>query len=106
MRSLLVLASLSALVAACTPYIPVKDAFGTSALRPAGTIPPEFAAFNNYDPRVNALLADQLCATPVTSLVVQPAPADPGEVVGVTSRCEDYTIGLPELPRPSSPWPP
>jgi hypothetical protein len=96
---------LVALVAACTPYIPVEDAFGTSALRPAGTIPPEFAAFNNYDPRVNALLADQLCATPDTLLVTQPAPAAPGEVVGATARCQDYTIGLPEGTPPPAAWP-
>ncbi|HEY1257670.1 MAG TPA: hypothetical protein VGF34_00365 [Stellaceae bacterium] len=106
MRSLLVPASLAALVAACTPYIPVKDSFGTSALRPAGSIPPEFAAFNNYDPRVNALLADQLCATPDTLLVTQAAPAAPGEVVGATERCQDYTTGLPEVAPPSAAWPP
>ena len=39
------------LIAGCTPYIPVKDEFSTSALKPTGTIPPEFAEFNNYDPR-------------------------------------------------------
>jgi hypothetical protein len=40
MRVLFVLALLSAL-AACAPYIPVKDDFGTSALVPYGDMPPE-----------------------------------------------------------------
>lgn len=105
MRLLLLNVLLCGLAAACTPYIPVKPEFGTSALRPAGTIPPEFAEFNNYDPRVNELLADQMCATPATTLVTQPAPAAPGEVVGATSLCERYTIGLPEFPAPAEAWP-
>src|SRR6266850_7600358 len=67
MRHLFALGLLSVLGAnlcgGCTPYIPVKDDFGTSALKPTGNIPPEFAEFNNYEPGVNALLADQICAT-------------------------------------------
>lgn len=105
MRLSVVFALLCVTVAACTPYIEVKPAFGTSALRAAGTIPPEFAAFNNYDPRVNGLLAEQLCVDPNTLLVAQPAPADPGEVVGATYECERYTIGLPEIPAPATAWP-
>jgi hypothetical protein len=92
MRTLPALALISLLVAGCTPYIPVKDAFGTSALRPTGTIPPEFAEFNNYNPQVNALLADQICATPYRLQVLQTAEAAPGEIVAATGRCETYDI--------------
>jgi hypothetical protein len=35
MRALLVLVLLPTILAGCTPYIPVKDDFGTSALAPA-----------------------------------------------------------------------
>ena len=82
MRHLFALGLLSVLGAnlcgGCTPYIPVKDDFGTSALKPTGNIPPEFAEFNNYDPRVNALMADQICATGGTVAV---AVANVGERV-------------------------
>src|SRR5262249_59141431 len=50
------------LSAGCVPDIPVKDEFGTSALKPTGNIPPDFADFNNFDSEVNILLADQICA--------------------------------------------
>ena len=53
---------LSAFVAGCAPFIPVKDDFGVSAAVPAGDIPPEFAEFNAYDPAINPMLADQMCA--------------------------------------------
>jgi hypothetical protein len=97
MRSLLVLALLSLLVAGCTPYIPVKDAFATSALRPTGTIPPEFAEFNNYNPQVNTLLADQICATPYQLQVEQSAEAAPGEMIAATARCQTYAIDVAKL---------
>src|SRR5437588_11292843 len=50
-------------VTACTPFIPVKDDFGTSATAPAGDVPPGFAEFNAYNPGINPLLADQMCDT-------------------------------------------
>src|SRR4051794_4798782 len=68
MRALLIIAVLSVglpgVLPGCTPFIPMKDDFGTSALAPVGDIPPEFAEFNAYNPGVNPLLAYQLCATP------------------------------------------
>ena len=63
MRSLLALVLLAPLAAGCTPYIPERLDFGTSALAPTGDIPPEYAGFNNYDPNVNAVMAQQICAT-------------------------------------------
>jgi hypothetical protein len=92
MRTLSALALFSLLVAGCTPYIPVKDAFGVSALKPTGTIPPEFAEFNSYDPQVDALLAEQICATPYELQVQQSAEAAPGEIVSASGRCRTYTI--------------
>jgi len=97
MRTLPILALISLLVAGCTPYIPVKDAFATSALRPTGTIPPEFAEFNTYNPQVNALLGDQICATPYELRVEQSAEAAPGEIIAATGRCQTYAIGIAKL---------
>jgi hypothetical protein len=94
MRTLPVFALTCLLIASCTPYIPVKDAFGTSGSKPTGTIPPEFAEFNNYDPQVNALLADQICATPYALQVEQSAQAAPGEIVAITGRCQTYAPAL------------
>jgi hypothetical protein len=94
MRTLPALALTVLLVAGCTPYIPVKDAFGTSALKPTGTIPPEFAEFNNYNPQINPLLADQICATPYVLQVKQSAEAAPGEIVTATGRCQTYAPAL------------
>ena len=89
MRALLALLALvgPALIAGCTPYIPVKDDFGTSALAPAGDIPPEFAEFNVYDPGVNRLLADQICATPYQLLEEKTLGAAPGRLVQARGRC-------------------
>ena len=78
----------------CTPYIPVKDAFGTSALNPIGNIPPEFAEFNNYDPGVNALLADQVCATPYILLEEKSLRAAPGELIAASGRCRPYEVTI------------
>lgn len=81
----------------CTPNIPVKDDFGTSALKPTGNIPPEFAEFNNYDPSVNPLLAQQSCATPYIPLADKSLRASPGELVAETGRCQPYEITIGNL---------
>ena len=96
-------ALISLLAAGCTPYIPVKDAFGVSALKPTGTIPPEFAEFNNYDPRIDTLLADQICATPYELQVEKSAAAEPGEIVSAAGRCATYASALYNLNRRFSP---
>jgi hypothetical protein len=93
----LLLVVLANLVAGCTPYIPVEDAFTTSALRPTGNIPPEFAEFNNYDPEVNALLADQVCATPYIPLQEKSLRAAPGELIAETGRCRPYVVSIHNL---------
>jgi hypothetical protein len=94
MRSLLAFALLPVLLGGCTPEIPVKPDFGTSALRPTANIPPEFAAFNNFDPRINPLLADQLCATPYVRQVETTNPAVPGALVTMTGQCQEYAVSL------------
>lgn len=90
MRALLALALLSAAMGSCTPYIPVKDDFGTSALSPVGDLPPEFAEFNLYNPGVNGLLAAQICATPYIPLEEKAATASPGEMVQARGRCQPH----------------
>jgi len=50
---------------ACTPFIPVKDDFGTSATAPAGDVPPGFAEFNAYNPGIRCSLTR--CAQRPTS---------------------------------------
>jgi hypothetical protein len=90
MRVLFALAILSPLIAACTPYIPVKDNFATSALAPAGDTPPEFAEFNVYDPGVNGLLAAQYCATPYQPLAEQSRGAASGSLVEASGRCRTH----------------
>ena len=77
-------------VAGCTPYIPVKNGFGTSALAAVGSIPPEFAASNNYNPGVNRLLAGQLCATPALPLEEKSLAAAPGRLLAARSRCQTH----------------
>jgi hypothetical protein len=91
---------LANLFAGCTPYIPVKDAFGTSALKPTGNIPPEFAQFNNYDPGVNALLAQQSCATPYILLSDRSLRASPGELISESGRCQPYELWVNEVVDP------
>jgi len=76
--------------AGCTPRIPVKDGFGTSALAPSGGTPPEFAEFNRYDPRVNLLLADQVCAMPYMPLKEKSFAATPGRIAQQESRCQTH----------------
>jgi len=98
MRHLYALGLLSVLGAnlcgGCTPYIPVKDDFGTSALKPTGNIPPEFAEFNSYDPAVNALLADQICATVYIPLDDKSLRASPGELIAGEGRCLPYEVTI------------
>jgi hypothetical protein len=91
------------LAAGCTPYIPVEDDFGTSALKPTGNIPPEFAEFNNYDPQVNAQLNDQVCTTQYILFTEKSLRAAPGEIVAWRGRCEPYEIRLDNLAEHFSP---
>ena len=81
----------------CTPRIPVEDAFGTSALKPTGNIPPEFAEFNNYDPGINALLAQQSCATPYILLTDKSLRGAPGELIASSGHCQLYEVWLHNL---------
>jgi hypothetical protein len=87
---ILALALLSPIVAGCTPYMPLKADFGTSAAIPNGDIPPEYAAFNNYDPNVNPLLAEQICATPYRPSDVAVRGASPGELVTARGTCANH----------------
>jgi hypothetical protein len=91
MRFLPALILLVGLFGGCTPEIAVKPDFATSALKPTGDIPPEFAEFNNYRSGVNPLLAEQICATPYTPQVEQTAAAVPGTLVVATGQCKTYT---------------
>lgn len=75
---------------ACTPNIPVVPEFGVSALKATGGIPPEFAAFNRYDPRVNPLLVEQMCATMDEQEVVKALEAVPGEIPAAQAKCLRY----------------
>jgi hypothetical protein len=90
MRVLPVALLLAAFVAGCAPYIPIKDDFGTSAAVPAGDIPPEFAEFNAYDPAINPLLADQMCATPQQAVEETNIGAAPGRIIEARSRCATH----------------
>ncbi len=81
----------------------VPRAFGTSALKPTGNIPPEFAEFNNFDPQANAVVADQVCALPYTLLTEKSLRASPGEIVAWSGRCEQYEIRLDNLAEHFSP---
>jgi len=90
MRVLPVALLLSAFVAGCAPYIPIRDDFGTSAAVPAGDIPPEFAEFNAYDPGINPLLADQLCATPQQAVEEKNIAAAGGRIIQARSRCATH----------------
>ena len=90
MRALPALVLMLLLAAGCTPYIPVKDDFGTSAAVPVGAVPPEFAAFNNYNAATNALLADQMCATAYQPLSAKTLAAAPGAIIEARGRCETH----------------
>jgi hypothetical protein len=97
MRLLFVLALPAALLAGCTPFIPIKDAFSTSGAKPTGNIPPEFVEFNNYDSHVNPIVADQVCATPYILNTEKSLRATPGEIIAWSGRCEPYEIRLDNL---------
>jgi hypothetical protein len=90
MRVLSVAFLIAAGVAACTPFIPVKDDFGTSAAVPVGDIPPEFAEFNAYDPAINPLLTDQMCATPYQPLEEKNLAGAGGRIVQARGRCATH----------------
>ena len=97
MRLFFVLALPAVLSTACTPFIPIEDAFSTSALKPTGNIPPEFAEFNRYDPLANAVVSDQMCATPYILDAEKSLRATPGEFIAWSGRCEQYQIRLDNL---------
>jgi hypothetical protein len=90
MRIFLATMLLSGLVVGCTPYIPVKPGFGTSALVPVGDIPTEYAEFNNFDPAVNYLLVTQLCATAYQPYWDKAVDATPGRMVQAYGRCRNH----------------
>jgi hypothetical protein len=90
MRALFAIAIVSLAASGCTPFIPVKDDFGTSALIQARDVPPEFAEFNAYDPSVNPLLANQLCATSYQPLQDRSVGASPGRLVASLGRCQTH----------------
>jgi hypothetical protein len=94
MRSLFALILVAPLAVSCTPYIPERLDFGTSALAPKGNIPPEYAGFNNYDPGVNADLANQICATRYQPRDVTNTDAAPGQLVTATGSCAPHTVLL------------
>jgi len=87
----------------CTPFIPIRDAFSTSAVAPTGNIPPEFFEFNNFDPGANTLIADQVCATPYILLTDKSLRSAPGEIIAQSGRCEQYEIRLDNLAEHFSP---
>ena len=87
MRPFVALALALPLLAGCTPYMAMRTDFGTSALAPAGDIPPEFAAFNAYDPGLNPLLGAQLCATEFQPRETAITDAQPGQLVTTRGSC-------------------
>jgi hypothetical protein len=91
MRLLFTLALLTPLLAGCTPYIPEKVDFGTSAAVPKGDLPPEYAGFNAYDAGVNPLLASQICATSYQPGDVAASDASPGKLVVAHGTCAPHT---------------
>lgn len=105
MRFLLFLTLPVALLGGCTPYIPIVDTFATSAAVPMGNIPPEFLAFNNYDPQVNAFVSGQICATSYILNTAKSLRATPGEFITWKGRCEPYEIRLDNLAQHFTPDP-
>jgi hypothetical protein len=90
MRIPLALVLAAPLVAGCTPYIPMKADFGTSAAVVKGDIPPEYAAFNNYDANINPILAQQICATPYVPGDLVTNDASPGKIVTAHGTCATH----------------
>jgi hypothetical protein len=58
---------------------------------PTGAIPPEYAEFNATAPNVNALLADQICATSYRPSEVGAIDAQPGRLVTARGTCAPHT---------------
>jgi hypothetical protein len=106
MRTCLTLALFSLLIVGCTPDIPIKDAFEVTGQSPVGNIPPEFADFNNYNPQVALLLAEQLCVTPYELQVEKSLEAAPGQIAVARGRCETYAPPLNRLGEAASQPPP
>jgi hypothetical protein len=102
-RPFLVLALPATLLVGCTPFIPIKDSFTTSAVKPTGNIPPEFLEFNNYNPQANAVIADQICATTYFLNTEKSLRATPGELISWTGYCQPYEIRLDNLAEHFSP---
>ncbi len=96
-HAFLILATAAALLGGCANPIPVRRDIGVSALQKKGEIPPEFALFNNFDPRVAALLAGQLCATPYRVLEQKTMPMEPGELIAWRIKCEPYRMPLDDF---------
>lgn len=90
MRFPYVLVLTAACLASCTPYIPAKLDFGTSAAVPKGDLPPEYARFNAYDANVNPMLANQICATSYQPGDVTTADASPGQLVTAHGTCAPH----------------
>jgi hypothetical protein len=86
----LAVATAAALLAGCADDIPVRRDNGSSALRAKGEIPPEYLLFNKFDPQVNALLAQQYCATPHRVVGTKAMPAEPGEIIASRFECDPY----------------
>jgi hypothetical protein len=87
MRLLFAIALVGLLVASCTPYIPEKLDFGTSAAVAKGPVPPDYAGFNAYDPTINGVLAQQICATAYRPGDVATNDASPGQLVTAHGTC-------------------
>ena len=90
MRFLVVPVFMAIAACGCAPTIPVRDSFGVTAAAPVADVPPEFAEFNNYNPAVNPLLADQMCATPYVPMDQTAAGAAPGRMVKADGRCASH----------------
>jgi len=90
MRAFLALALVLPALVGCGTPIPVKHEFGASTLLAVGDIPPDFAKLNNFDPAVNDLLADQICATPSQRLEEKTIAAVPGRFEQLSSRCRTH----------------
>ena len=103
MRLFIILALSAALLSACTPYIPIVSAFGTSAATPTGNIPPEFLDFNNYSLQADAIVSEQMCTTPYILDFEKSLRATPGEFIAWFGRCEPYEIRLDNLAQHFSP---
>lgn len=90
MRWVVAVVLVAPLFAGCTPYLPAKGDFGTSALVPAGDIPGEYAEFNAYNPGINPLLARQICATTYQPLEEDLVGATPGKLVEARGLCATH----------------